>query len=168
MSEGEPRTETAEPGEVIWRAGAGVTYRRWNWRQGPRTRLTTDTTDMWFVLERLTPMPAEALIEAGQAIEQGVTQTKGRQLALPPPGSPSPKRSGEGQGVLSEATGTAASRCRGGLAPDRTSAMPAMPSSVSCGTSPAATIKANICGRSLSPVDVPTMLKVTAAAPTFA
>jgi DNA/RNA-binding domain of Phe-tRNA-synthetase-like protein len=74
MSEGAPKTETPEVGEVIWCDAAGVTCRRWNWRQGPRTQLTEVTTDMWFVLERLGPMPIEALIEAGQAIARGLTQ----------------------------------------------------------------------------------------------
>lgn len=74
MSEGAPKTETAEVGEVIWCDAAGVTCRRWNWRQGPRTQLTEATTDMWFVLERLDPMPIEVLIEAGQAIARGLMQ----------------------------------------------------------------------------------------------
>lgn len=72
MAEGAPKTETPEAGEVIWCDVAGVTCRRWNWRQGTRTQLTEATTDMWFVLERLGPMPMEALIEAGQAIARGL------------------------------------------------------------------------------------------------
>ena len=32
--------EHPDAGEVVWRDEAGVTCRRWNWRQGPRTRLT--------------------------------------------------------------------------------------------------------------------------------
>lgn len=74
MAEGAPKTEYPEAGEVIWCDAAGVTCRRWNWRQGPRTQLTEATTDMWFVLERLEPMPIGALIEAGQAIADGLTQ----------------------------------------------------------------------------------------------
>ena len=73
MAEGALKTESPEVGEVIWCDAAGVTCRRWNWRQGPRTQLTEATTDMWFVLERLEPMPLDALIEAGHAIAQGLT-----------------------------------------------------------------------------------------------
>jgi DNA/RNA-binding domain of Phe-tRNA-synthetase-like protein len=36
---GEPVVEHPTPGEVIWRDSVGVTCRRWNWRQGTRTRL---------------------------------------------------------------------------------------------------------------------------------
>lgn len=61
---GEAVVETAEAGEVIWRDDRGVTCRRWNWRQGPRTRLAEATTDMWFVFERLEPMPMAAAEEA--------------------------------------------------------------------------------------------------------
>ena len=63
-ADGEPAVETAEPGEVVWRDDAGVTCRRWNWRQGPRTRLTEASVDMWFVFERLEPMPMAAAEEA--------------------------------------------------------------------------------------------------------
>jgi DNA/RNA-binding domain of Phe-tRNA-synthetase-like protein len=68
MRDGRPSAETVEPGEVIWRDDAGVTCRRWNWRQSPRTQLTVATTDMWFVLERLEPMPLSALHDAGEAL----------------------------------------------------------------------------------------------------
>lgn len=72
MAEGAPRTEQPEPGEVIWCDARGVTCRRWNWRQGVRTRLEPETQDMWFVLERLEPMPLAALRDAGRALLQGL------------------------------------------------------------------------------------------------
>jgi DNA/RNA-binding domain of Phe-tRNA-synthetase-like protein len=68
VKDGAPFTEPADPGEVIWRDDRGVTCRRWNWRQGPRTRLDVATTEMWFVLERLEPMPLEGLEQAGRAL----------------------------------------------------------------------------------------------------
>jgi DNA/RNA-binding domain of Phe-tRNA-synthetase-like protein len=40
-------------GEIIWADSAGATVRRWNWRQCFRTRITTETTDAYFVLDRL-------------------------------------------------------------------------------------------------------------------
>lgn len=64
MANGEPATEIADPGEVVWRDDRGVTCRRWNWRQGPRTRLTEDSTALWFVFERLDPMPLSAAEDA--------------------------------------------------------------------------------------------------------
>ena len=60
-AQGEPVTEEAEPGDVIWRDDAGVTCRRWNWRQCRRTQITAATTNAFFVLERLAPYPAQRL-----------------------------------------------------------------------------------------------------------
>ena len=70
--DGEPVVEALEAGEVIWRDDRGVTCRRWNWRQTPRTRLDVASTDMWFILERLDPMPLEALVEAGHMLAAGL------------------------------------------------------------------------------------------------
>jgi DNA/RNA-binding domain of Phe-tRNA-synthetase-like protein len=66
--------ESPEPGEVVWRDDAGVTCRRWNWRQGVRTRLSIEQAQMWFVLERLPAMPLDALQRAGDMLEQGIQQ----------------------------------------------------------------------------------------------
>jgi DNA/RNA-binding domain of Phe-tRNA-synthetase-like protein len=65
---GEPVVESPEPGEVVWRDDAGVTCRRWNWRQTTRTRLTTSTTRAVFVLDALGPLPDDRLAEAGDAL----------------------------------------------------------------------------------------------------
>ncbi|ELS51286.1 B3/B4 domain-containing protein [Streptomyces viridochromogenes] len=54
---GEEVVEHPDAGEVVWRDDAGVTCRRWNWRQGPRTRLTEETTSGIFLLESMAPMP---------------------------------------------------------------------------------------------------------------
>ncbi|MFE5893444.1 B3/4 domain-containing protein [Streptomyces sp. NPDC056468] len=61
---GEEVVEHPDAGEVVWRDDAGVTCRRWNWRQGPRTRLTEDSVSGIFLLETLSPMP---VAEAEQA-----------------------------------------------------------------------------------------------------
>ncbi|MEU4229788.1 phenylalanine--tRNA ligase beta subunit-related protein [Nonomuraea sp. NPDC026600] len=63
-----------EPGEVIWRDDLGVTCRRWNWRQGARTRLTEETTNAIFILERLEPMSLEELKEAGEELADLLTE----------------------------------------------------------------------------------------------
>jgi len=64
---GEESVEHPDAGEVVWRDDAGVTCRRWNWRQGPRTRLTERTTSGIFLLESLAPMPvAEVTAAAGE------------------------------------------------------------------------------------------------------
>jgi DNA/RNA-binding domain of Phe-tRNA-synthetase-like protein len=50
-----------DPGEVVWCDDAGVTCRRWNWRQARRTQLRDDTTAALFILDALSPMTDEAL-----------------------------------------------------------------------------------------------------------
>ncbi|WP_416174189.1 B3/4 domain-containing protein [Enterobacter bugandensis] len=74
FKEGEPVVEHPEPGEVIWRDDLGVTCRRWNWRQGVRTRLDIQARTMWFILESLLSMPLAALEEAGQELVNNLQQ----------------------------------------------------------------------------------------------
>lgn len=54
-------TEHPDPGEVVWRDDAGVTCRRWNWRQARRTQLSDDTTAALFILDALGPVAGAAL-----------------------------------------------------------------------------------------------------------
>lgn len=72
MKDGALTHESPEAGEVVWRDDVGVTCRRWNWRQGVRTRLSSDAKWMWFILESLPAMPLEALHEAGDQLTQGL------------------------------------------------------------------------------------------------
>ena len=72
IKEGQPAHEAPEAGEVVWRDDTGVTCRRWNWRQGVRTRLSVESPLMWFILESLPEMPLEALQQAGDALIQGL------------------------------------------------------------------------------------------------
>ena len=74
MRDGAPTSEPVEAGEVVWRDDAGVTCRRWNWRQSVRTRLEPHSTAMWFVLERLDPMPLDALEQAGAELIAAVRE----------------------------------------------------------------------------------------------
>ena len=74
MADGQPKLETVETGEVVWRDNLGATCRRWNWRQGTRTRITEASTSLWFVLERLEPMPTEALLTAGKELVEALQQ----------------------------------------------------------------------------------------------
>lgn len=72
MKDGQRIEDHPEPGEVVWRDDVGVTCRRWNWRQGVRTRLDHDARRMWFILESLPEMPIEALHEAGEELASGL------------------------------------------------------------------------------------------------
>jgi len=61
VADGIAVTEHPEAGEVVWCDDAGVTCRRWNWRQGRRTQLREDTTAALFILDALDPVTGEAL-----------------------------------------------------------------------------------------------------------
>jgi DNA/RNA-binding domain of Phe-tRNA-synthetase-like protein len=58
---GLPFSEHPEQGEVVWRDDKGVTCRRWNWRQCPRTRITEGTTTAVFVLDGLPALGIDGL-----------------------------------------------------------------------------------------------------------
>ncbi|MFF1512182.1 B3/4 domain-containing protein [Streptomyces sp. NPDC058326] len=64
--------EHPEPGEVVWCDEEGVTCRRWNWRQGPRTRIGDDTVDAVFLLESLAPMTGDELRTAGAELAESL------------------------------------------------------------------------------------------------
>ncbi|OAR27090.1 cytoplasmic protein [Streptomyces sp. ERV7] len=51
---GEAAVEHPDAGEVVWCDDEGVTCRRWNWRQGVRTRLTEESVNALFLLEGMT------------------------------------------------------------------------------------------------------------------
>lgn len=59
---------------MVWRDDRGVTCRRWNWRQGVRTRLSAAAERMWFILESLPAMPLAALHAAGDELTAGLRQ----------------------------------------------------------------------------------------------
>ncbi|MGX2998614.1 B3/B4 domain-containing protein [Streptomyces sp. JNUCC 64] len=67
---GEPVVERPEPGEVVWCDDEGVTCRRWNWRQGVRTRLTEESGAALFLLEVLEPTGAAGAEAAGAELAE--------------------------------------------------------------------------------------------------
>ena len=73
-----------EAGEVVWCDDAGVTCRRWNWRQARRTQLREDTSTALFILDALDPVTGEALHAAADDLAA--------RLARPGPGVRSGRR----------------------------------------------------------------------------
>jgi DNA/RNA-binding domain of Phe-tRNA-synthetase-like protein len=65
---GEPVTEHPAAGEVVWRDDEGVTCRRWNWRQGIRSRISATTTDALFILDALDPLTDDDVAAAADAL----------------------------------------------------------------------------------------------------
>jgi DNA/RNA-binding domain of Phe-tRNA-synthetase-like protein len=66
VADGVAAIEYPDPGEVVWCDEAGVTCRRWNWRQARRTQLRDDTTTALFILDALDPMTDQALHAAAE------------------------------------------------------------------------------------------------------
>jgi len=66
VADGVTVTEHPDAGEVVWCDDAGVTCRRWNWRQARRTQLTENTTTALFILDALDPMTGEQLNDAAE------------------------------------------------------------------------------------------------------
>ncbi len=69
-SGGQEQVTAPDAGEIVWADEAGVTCRRWNWRQGRRTQLTEETCSIYFVLDRLAPYPTETLLAAGSELKE--------------------------------------------------------------------------------------------------
>jgi DNA/RNA-binding domain of Phe-tRNA-synthetase-like protein len=83
---GEQVVEHPEPGEVVWCDGAGITCRRWNWRQGARTRLTEESRSALFLLEALAPMGAAGVEAAGAELAELVQKVSpGARITVRPP-----------------------------------------------------------------------------------
>ena len=74
MADGGAVVEHPEPGEVVWCDSAGVTCRRWNWRQAHRTQLRDDTSTALFILDALDPLTDETLDAAGAELAAHLTR----------------------------------------------------------------------------------------------
>jgi DNA/RNA-binding domain of Phe-tRNA-synthetase-like protein len=70
VAAGERVIESPEPGEVVWRDDAGVTCRRWNWRQCRRTKLTDRTTTAVFILDCLAAAGEDGALAAGEDLRE--------------------------------------------------------------------------------------------------
>lgn len=70
--DGQTTTEHPDRGEVVWCDEKGVTCRRWNWRQGPRTALTDNTTKALFILDALSPITGDALVAAAEDLAEAL------------------------------------------------------------------------------------------------
>lgn len=73
-ADGKIVTERPDKGEVVWCDDEGVTCRRWNWRQGPRTALSDETTSALFILDVLEPVTDDALTRAADELVEALQQ----------------------------------------------------------------------------------------------
>ena len=74
VADGVTVIEHPDPGEVVWCDEAGVTCRRWNWRQALRTQLRDDTTAALFILDALDPVTDQALQAAADDLAARLTR----------------------------------------------------------------------------------------------
>jgi len=74
VADGTAVTGHPDPGEVVWCDDAGVTCRRWNWRQARRTQLREDTTTALFILDALDPVTDKALADAADDLAARLTR----------------------------------------------------------------------------------------------
>jgi DNA/RNA-binding domain of Phe-tRNA-synthetase-like protein len=63
-----------EVGEVVWRDDAGVTCRRWNWRQTVRTRITEHTQNAVFILDALGALGSDGVSAAADALQTALEE----------------------------------------------------------------------------------------------
>jgi DNA/RNA-binding domain of Phe-tRNA-synthetase-like protein len=74
VADGVAVIEHPDPGEVVWCDDAGVTCRRWNWRQARRTQLRDETTAALFILDALDPVTGQALDAAADDLTVRLTR----------------------------------------------------------------------------------------------
>jgi DNA/RNA-binding domain of Phe-tRNA-synthetase-like protein len=74
VRDGVPVVEHPDAGEIVWRGDLGVTCRRWNWRQCKRTTLNRNSRNLWFIVDRLPPMPIAELVRAGEELVLGLAR----------------------------------------------------------------------------------------------
>jgi DNA/RNA-binding domain of Phe-tRNA-synthetase-like protein len=74
VADGIAVTEHPDPGEVVWCDEAGVTCRRWNWRQARRTQLREDTSAALFILDALDPVTDQELHAAADDLVARLTR----------------------------------------------------------------------------------------------
>ncbi|CAK1356814.1 hypothetical protein CB0940_11982 [Cercospora beticola] len=71
---GEAKIEFSDKGEVVWCDDEGVTCRRWNWRQGPRTGLSEKTEKVLFICDALDAMSDAELEKVGDELVEALRE----------------------------------------------------------------------------------------------
>ncbi|MDO8551890.1 MAG: B3/4 domain-containing protein [bacterium] len=61
---GENENDSPQPGEIVYKDNEGVLCRRWNWREGDRTKITESTKDVFMVIEGLPPIDRDLAQQA--------------------------------------------------------------------------------------------------------
>jgi DNA/RNA-binding domain of Phe-tRNA-synthetase-like protein len=75
-----PEVEYPQPGEVIWADDEKVMCRRWIWRQGDQTKVTSETESVTINLDILPPVTREEGTEAVQELADLVRRFAGGEV----------------------------------------------------------------------------------------
>ncbi|MBI3290311.1 hypothetical protein HYZ78_02855 [Candidatus Microgenomates bacterium] len=79
---GQDENDPPQKGEVVYKDDLGVLCRRWNWREGDRTKLTEDTTNAVLVIESLSPIPQELAQKATNELAELVKKYCGGEIQV--------------------------------------------------------------------------------------
>jgi len=60
---GEEENHSPDKGEVIYKDDVSVICRKWNWREGDRTKITSETKNAVVVIESIASIPIEKAVE---------------------------------------------------------------------------------------------------------
>lgn len=71
---GEKEARAPYEGEIFYKDDAGAICRRWNWKEADRTKLTSETTNAFFVIEAIPPVTRETVENAIRELADFVKQ----------------------------------------------------------------------------------------------
>lgn len=78
---GGEENEPPDVGEVVYKDNKGVLCRRWNWREGERTKLTEETKNAVLVIEGISPVTKEDIENASNELKNIVEKFCGGSIS---------------------------------------------------------------------------------------
>lgn len=79
---GQAENDPPKNGEVVYKDNLGVICRRWNWREGDRTKLTKGTKNSILVIEGLPPIDRSVIIKAAEELSGLIKQYCGGETKI--------------------------------------------------------------------------------------
>lgn len=79
---GSDANDPPKTGEVVYKDDEGIICRRWNWREGDRTKLTESTKNVVLVAEGLPPIERETIEKATKELSELVKKYCGGEIRV--------------------------------------------------------------------------------------
>lgn len=79
---GDTETDPPAKGEVVYKDDYGIICRRWNWREGDRTKLTEESTNIVLVAEGLPPISNDLIKAATNELAELVSKYCGGSIKV--------------------------------------------------------------------------------------